>query len=126
MYSCAGFDDGAKCDLLRVAAMKIPLLATFAGNRRVSTYDELKKAVKDFDSGTRAFRSNGVESQSSAVEWRKEQKAKNVKLLVCPDAKMPNVDSRIDTLAEQLSSLTLLLKNDQSSFARVGSLDGDP
>lgn len=42
--------------------------------------------------------------------WLEMQESNIVDLLVFPDARLENRESRIDTLADQLSSLTFLLK----------------
>lgn len=126
VYSRAGYNDEAKYGFSRVPVMKIPLLATFAVSCPVSTYDESKRAIKDFDSGTRAFRSSEVEGRSNAVEWKKKQDVKAVRLLARPGARVQIVKSKVDTLAKPLSSLRLLMEIGQSASARVRSLDRNP
>lgn len=111
MYSLARPIDKAKYGYLLLTVVSILPLAAFAAFRESSIYSELKKAMTDFDSRRRAFRSNGIGTKSSAVNLMKKQDAKNKKVLVCPDARVQYVESKTDTLAEQLSSLTLSRKN---------------
>lgn len=86
MYSSAGFNDGANSGFLGVAVVKNLPLDRLAVYCKVSTFDDLKSAIKDFDSGMRAFRSNGVESQSNAVEWggKSEQCCRMYEETRCP------------------------------------------
>lgn len=121
VYSRAGFNDEAKFGFLRVAVMKIPAVATFAMYRGVSSYMDLKKAVKDFDSGMRAFHAVSKDTERSAGTWLGNQEEKDMKLLVRPDARVQNMEAKIDTLADQMSSLTLLMKKGQEGSPKEHS-----
>lgn len=98
--------------------MKIPSLTTFAMFRGVSNYEELKEAVKDFDRATRSFNSSHANAQDDIRGLLEKQQATDKKLLVRPDAHVQNMESKIDTLAEQLSGLTLLMKKGSTSYSR--------
>lgn len=68
--------------------IKIQSVATVTLYRKVSTYKELKRAVKDYSSETRAFRSEGLHSQKKAGEWLKKQSARDLKPLARSDARV--------------------------------------
>lgn len=50
LYSLASLKDEARFRFLRIVVTKIPELATLAMYRVASSYEELKKAIADFDS----------------------------------------------------------------------------
>lgn len=119
-YTCAGFNDEAKFGFHRVAVMKIAPLEALAMYRGVWTYNELQQAVKDFESGTRAFGSSTEDLPKSNSELLEEEQAKIVKLLVCPDARVQNVEMEINKLTDQLANMMLLMKKGQSGTGRAG------
>lgn len=85
---------------MKVAVTKITPVATLAMYHAVSTYDQLKKAVIDFDCETRAFHagssSKTVNELVSAKYWETD-----VKLLVRPDARVRNVKVKKEKVANQ-------------------------
>lgn len=64
----AGFNDAAKFGLLRQAVMLIPDLAQFSIYRGASTYDELRKAVKEYGNNRTEYRAAGRLLQRSTGE----------------------------------------------------------
>lgn len=123
LYSRAGFNEEAKFGFLRMAAMKIPQVATFAMYRGASDYPALKKAIRDFDSGMRAFHSVTKYDGMSSTEILDVQQEKDKRLLVRPDARVKNMEVKIDTLADQLADLTLLMKKGQASSSTQVNAD---
>lgn len=121
-YIQAGFNDEAKFRIFfRVAVMKRRPLATFAMNRGVGTYRELKKAIMDFENGSRSFSSAGSEAQVVPNKWLEKQKAKDAKLLARLDACVLQMETKVDAVVDQLSSLTLLLNKGQSAAVSTES-----
>lgn len=77
--------------------------------RGTSDYARLARAVRDFEFGTRAFQVPVKIDKCEQIGIQTEDK--EVKLLVRPDARVNNVESKIHTLANQLVNLTLTLIN---------------
>lgn len=73
-----------------------------------SVYDQLTRAVLDFEFGTRAFRVSIGTDENKQICFQSEEREMN--LLVGPDAHMKNVTAKTDTLANQLANLILILK----------------
>lgn len=100
---------------MRVAVTKNPLVATFAMYRGVSKNNQLTQAVKYFVCKTRAFQAGRSKKETS--DWLSSKaQYKDLKLLVRSDARVKNMDDKIDTLANQLLSLNLLSKEKRSRF----------
>lgn len=114
LYEKAGFNEEAKYGLLRNAVMGHLEVAQFAILRSPTTYDELKKTVKDFAVGRDAFRAARA---SSSVN---DQTPK--KVLQRPDAgpKQEKLESKVDELATQLAELSLMMKKKQQTPAESG------
>lgn len=118
LYSKASFNEEAKFGLLQNAAMKVPDLAAFAIYRGATDYPSLMKVIRDFDIGRRAFHSASLSGPSShfthGAGAPSTQTAKAPQLLVRPDARVRNVEHKIDPLADQLADLTLIVKKTQT------------
>lgn len=120
-YTQAGFKDEAKFGLHPLAVTKILSHAAFVMYRRVAIYRDSKKAITDYDNGSRSFSSASSGIQANLTVWLQKQETKDVKLLVRPEARVENMKTRIDSLADQLSSLNLLFKKGQPVSAPTES-----
>lgn len=65
----AGINEEAKFGFSRVVVMKIRPVAKFATYHRASSYEWLKRTVKDFDRGPGTFKSAGSDSRNAKSEW---------------------------------------------------------
>ena len=131
LYNKAGFNDEAKFGMLRSAVMRIPDLAAFAVYRSAKDYEELKTVIRDFESGLRAFRSanrKGKIAEASSVALPAigaRSTEKHPKLLVRPDARVSNMESKIDSITDQLANLSLLMKKSTSTTRFQDASRGD-
>lgn len=123
MYYRAGFNEEAKFGFLRVATMKIPQVATFAMYPGVSLYDKLKKAIQEYDSGIRSLYSVTGQKDLMNSKLMNEPIQEDQKLLVRPDYRVKNMEDKIDTLANQMADLTLLMKKSQARSSRKQDAD---
>lgn len=111
LFDHAKFDESAKFGFLRMAVMKLPQLATFAMYRAAADFESLKKAIKDFDNGRKAYDASASRSaSSSSIDASKIADMEAKRLMVRPDARVKNMEVKIDSLTEQMASLTLMLK----------------
>lgn len=85
-------------------------MATFVTYRNVCFYSELRKAIRDFENSTRAFQPAQKWTKKSPGALMHEQSERNVKLLVRHEARVQKMQSRIDSLTDQLSNFTLMMK----------------
>lgn len=124
LYSRAGFNEEAKYGFLRAAVTKIPPVATFAIYCGAPNYAQLASAVRDFDCGSRVFQAGPLTGEQGPSKLKEMELGKEVKLLVRPDVRVHNMKAKIDTLANQLSNLTLILKKSHAQPSRECSGDG--
>ena len=110
MDSCfkkAGFNTEAKFGLLCKAVMGHGALAQFAVYRGSTTYHELKKTVKDFGAGRKAFHSAQVDVQFRGVI--------PTRILARPErAASTQLESKVDALTDWFAELALLVKKNQN------------
>lgn len=100
MYMQAGFNNEAKFGFFRVAVTKIPNLASFAMYRGANSYAELKRAVKAFGAGKRAFQSPRLQAHLPECIPTQQPVEHNRKNLVRPDARVRQVESKVDQISE--------------------------
>lgn len=118
MENCTGFNDKAKFGFLSVPVLNIPELATFALYRGVSTYASHKKAICDFEISRSAFHSVLPQPGSTTNDLIGRQSDKDRKILVRADARVHNVESKMDALTKQLTDLTLIMKKSQENASK--------
>lgn len=106
-FEKAGFNNEAKFGLLRKAVMGHGALAQFAVYRGSTTYHELKKTVKDFVAGKKAFHSAQEDVQSrGAIPTR---------ILARPErGASTQLESKVDALTDRFAERALLVKKDQN------------
>lgn len=112
LYCRAGFHEKARFGFFCMAVTKIAPLATCAMYRGVSSYDQLVKGVREYVSGTKSFQANPVISTEKELKHGGDMS--NVKHLVRPDARVQNMETKMDTLADQLANFTLILRRGSS------------
>lgn len=122
-YYQAGFKDRAKLEFHRFAAIKMRPLEIFIMYCGVGMYCELKKAIINFENGSRSFSSADSDAQVVSNKWLEKQETKDVKLLFCSNVRVQIMETKIDTSADLLSSLTFLLKKGQSAAVSAASTD---
>lgn len=72
----------------------------------------MAKAIKDFENGQNAFSSvPNATKEGPSDEVMRKQAEKDKQLMVRPDARVKYMEERIDSLAEKMENLTLLIKN---------------
>lgn len=84
VYSQAGLNEEAKFGSLCIAVMKISDDATFAIYRGRKRYEELGKALKDFESTMKTFTAASKEDKAKKEDQVGSQSSKHVKLLAFP------------------------------------------
>lgn len=117
LYTRAGFNDKAKFGFLRVAVTQLEPVASISMYCGACDYAQLVKAVQDFDSGKCAFQLRPTPEKASKTTPGTDTD-KEIKLFVRPDARVQKMEAKIDTLADQLSSLTLILLKGHSQVPR--------
>lgn len=70
---------------------------------------QLKQALKHFDRGAHTFEATSCSFQSTD-DLLDKQKGRDTKLLVRSDFRVPNMESKTDTLEGPLSALTLIME----------------
>lgn len=93
---------------------KTYLLAKFFMYGGVKTYAQLNWVVRDYVSGTRAFHSTPATAKGD-VSIQETNFSKHVKLIVRPDARVVNMETKIDILPDQLANVTLIHKMSDSN-----------
>lgn len=88
IYRQSGFNDKVKYDFVRIAAMDIPDVATFAMNRETSNCEELEEAAKYFENTMKSFKLPSTNLDTKTEIRRELQSSKDVKLLVCSKARV--------------------------------------
>ena len=103
-FDKAAYDAEAKLGLLRNAVMEHADVAQFVLYRAPGTYEELRKAIKDFDGGRKAFAA--VQSLSQPQQMVPKS------ILQRPDRlqRSNKVEEKVDMLADNLAELSLLMK----------------
>lgn len=66
--------------------------------RGVGTHVKLTRAVKDYVNATMAFHAATFNERTSSTQRNSD--AKDLKLIVRPDARVVNMETKIDTLAD--------------------------
>lgn len=121
LYKKVGFNETAVFRLLRKAVGEIPPMANFVMYRLLSDFKSLKKSIGDFVVGQRAFFSGGVPTPFLVHTPRK--------ILAMPDAgsgAAQQLESNVDQLTTEFSSLTLLVKKSfEGASASGGKSDKD-
>lgn len=114
LYDRAKCFERAKLGFLPISVTKIQPVAVSSIYLGVSNYEQLCQAVGVFDSEMRAFQA--VEPRNTDPETVLEEQERNdITLLVRPDSRVQNRESKIDILADKLSNLTLIVKKGRSS-----------
>lgn len=85
----------------------------FAMYRRANSFEQLTRSVKYFVNRVREFQAAPVACEEKDW-WNDSGNNKEAQLLVWLNARVKNIEARIDTLAGQLSELTLNLKKGSS------------
>lgn len=74
-------------------------VVTFAMYQSMISYKQLIRAVKDFISGVKAFQAVLV-TKDTSNQKNKDYQAKEIKLMARLDARVKNMEAKIDTLAD--------------------------
>lgn len=87
--------------------MKISQVTQFAMYRVVSSYEQLKKAIQEYDSRIRSF--YYCTGQEGVINQKliKDKDEKDKKLLVRLYVRVKNMEDKIDTFGNQLVDVTL-------------------
>lgn len=91
----------------------------YAKLRAASAYAELCKAVRDYDKRNKDFmfhRGNGRRTRRFDTD---EQWKKDVKLLVRPDARIPDMELQTDLLVKQMEHLMLVSRKARKAEAKM-------
>ena len=107
-FEKASFHVEAKFGLLRSAVMEHIDVSQFVLYRSPTTYEGLKKAVKDFVTGRKAFLAARDAKQSQP------QVPKRVLQRLERRQEPDKIERKVGVLAEQLAELSLLMKNNQT------------
>ena len=75
------------------------------------------QVVKDFESGTKAFRSATVFPE----EGSPSTKPPAALVAVRPDARVKNVETKIDTLTEKMAELSLIVKKTSEKLEKASA-----
>ena len=106
-FEKASFNTEAKFGLLRSAVMEHVDVSQFVLYKSPTTYEGLKKAVKDFVTGRKAFLAarNAKQSQPPVLKL----------ILQRPERRQDpdKIERKVDVLAEQLAEQSLLMKKNQ-------------
>ena len=106
-FEKAGFNTKANFVLLYKAFMEHGALVQFAVYGGSTTYHELKKTVKYFVAGRRAFQSTQVDVQSRGLI--------PTPILARPGrAASTQLESKVDALTDRFAELALLVKNNRN------------
>lgn len=130
LYGQAKFDDATKLGFICMAVKDIGSLRVFLVMRAGTDYGELRKAIKDYDTMQKAFCAPVSSIRGSSTQDDFDQQYKpDSRLLVSPDARVKNMETKIDSVTDQIANLTLMIKK-TSSFKReekkkVSYKDGD-
>lgn len=106
LFPKANFNSEVCFGLISPEIIEIHYLAQLVMFRGVKMYDETKQAVSDFDYGRGAFQKVSWSVRAPIVE-DVEPMAK--KLLVRPEERVAHVEQKIDSLADKMAELTLLV-----------------
>lgn len=96
-------------------------LRAFVFVRVATDYDKLRKAIKPYDSMQKTFfvpASNSAGSSvggSSAQDALDQQAKTEPRLLVRPDTRVKSIESKLDSLTDQIANLTLMMKKSSSN-----------
>ena len=105
LYRRAGFNNEAKYGLLRNAVMEPLDVAQVAIYRSPTTYEELRKTVKDFSAGRDAFKE--AKTAAASVE---PVTPKRVLLRSDVDPRQDKLENKVDAITNQLAELSLMMK----------------
>ena len=107
-FERASFNVEAKFGLLRSAVMEHVDVSQFVLYRSPTTYEGLKKAVKDFVTGRKAY--------LAARDAKQSQPQVPKRILQRPERRQEpdKIERKVDVLAEQLAELSLLMKKNQT------------
>lgn len=84
-----------------------------------TTYEELKNAVEDSDRCSKALQSVPRSAATSTEVFLQDQPEMNRKQLFRPFSRVRNMEWKIVTLTEQLSSLTLMIKKSHAALSNT-------
>ena len=121
LFGKAKFNEEAKFAVLQRAVNEFSDLAAMALFRKADDYKTLKTIVEDFYQGKKAYLSlnrANYQAASNKVKFVDEKSAvdaKTPRIMVRPDARVQNVENKVDKLADQLANLTLLIKKTKTS-----------
>lgn len=123
LYVKANFNEEAKFAMLQKAVNTFPELAAMALFRGANDYESLKTIVQDYHKGRKTYPSLNKPYQTKEengvkfVDEKSGLQSKSPKLMVRPDARIANMESKVDNLADQLADLTLLMKKARKNEA---------
>lgn len=116
LYGQAKFDDAAKLGFLRIAFKDVEPLRGFVVAQAANNYDTLCKGIKDYESIQKFFCILGASIDGISTQDDLEQQGiAEPRLLIRPDVRVKNMESKIYWWTNQIANITVMVKKNPSS-----------
>lgn len=103
--------------------MRVPALCYFTIFGAPTAYDDLKTAVKEFESGTKEFSSAVAYLDEGSSLWNTTPSPKTTN--VRPDSRVHSVPSKVDNRAAKFAGLSLIVKKSNENKNEDSDADAE-